>query len=176
VIDLPALARRSAPAFVAAASTAWLAALLAAPWALTRPDGSVGARGTAIAIFLAGRHVCHQRPERSFHLSGVPMPVCARCTGLYAGLPVGFAAGFFSRRLRSAARTRPRSWVLAAAVPTLASVGLELVSGLTSGPSRAFTAAALGAALAVVVTAAFAAHQEAEIPLVDLSDARPGSM
>jgi uncharacterized membrane protein len=166
VIELPALARRSALAFVAAASTAWLAALLAAPWALTRPGGSAGTRGTAIAIYLAGRQVCHQRPERSFHLAGAPMPVCARCTGLYAGLPVGFVAGFLSRRLRSTARNRPRSWVLAAAVPTLASVGLELVSSLTSAPSRALTAATLGVALAVLVTAAFAAR-EAEIGLVD---------
>jgi hypothetical protein len=161
MIELPALARRAALAFVVAASTAWLAALLIAPWALARPGGSAGARGTAIAVYLAGRQVCHQRPERSFHLGGVAMPVCARCTGLYSGVPVGFAAGLLSPRLRRVARDRPRPGVLAAALPTFASVGLELVSGVTSGPSRALTAATLGAAVAVVVTAAFAARPEA---------------
>lgn len=28
---------------------------------------------------------CHQRPERSFFISGFQFPVCARCTGLLLG-------------------------------------------------------------------------------------------
>ena len=31
------------------------------------------------------RLVCHQIPERSLWIAGTPMPVCARCTGLYFG-------------------------------------------------------------------------------------------
>jgi uncharacterized membrane protein len=30
--------------------------------------------------------VCHRMPSRSFWLAGVPMGLCARCTGIYAGL------------------------------------------------------------------------------------------
>lgn len=30
--------------------------------------------------------VCHRMPSRSFWLLGVPMGLCARCTGIYAGL------------------------------------------------------------------------------------------
>ncbi len=78
-------ARRVAFAFVAAASAAWLAALVAAPMTLARPDAPLSARGTALAVHVAGGFVCHQLPHRSFHISGVPMPVCARCTGLYVG-------------------------------------------------------------------------------------------
>ena len=34
----------------------------------------------------AGRFVgCHQRPDRSFFIHGNQFPVCARCTGVFAG-------------------------------------------------------------------------------------------
>ena len=38
----------------------------------------------ARCVYQLGSLICHQRPERSFHLAGVQMPVCARCFGLYA--------------------------------------------------------------------------------------------
>lgn len=34
---------------------------------------------------------CHRRPERSFRVSGRQLHVCARCTGLMAGLAVGWS-------------------------------------------------------------------------------------
>lgn len=34
----------------------------------------------------AGRFVgCHRRPDRSFFIHGKQFPVCARCTGVFAG-------------------------------------------------------------------------------------------
>jgi uncharacterized membrane protein len=33
--------------------------------------------------------VCHQIPERSFIFCGYPLPVCHRCSGIYAGLFLG---------------------------------------------------------------------------------------
>lgn len=43
---------------------------------------------------------CHQRPERSFHYKGKPLPLCARCTGLAVGYCLSFITllllGFFS--------------------------------------------------------------------------------
>lgn len=33
-----------------------------------------------------GKYICHQIPERSFFIKGHQFPVCARCTGFYAGL------------------------------------------------------------------------------------------
>lgn len=29
---------------------------------------------------------CHQKPERSFHFKGKPLPICARCTGILIGI------------------------------------------------------------------------------------------
>ena len=34
---------------------------------------------------------CHCRPDRSFHLRGVQFPVCARCTGILAGMLAALA-------------------------------------------------------------------------------------
>ena len=32
------------------------------------------------------RYICHRIPERSFFIKGHQFPVCARCSGFYAGL------------------------------------------------------------------------------------------
>jgi len=40
---------------------------------------------------LVGYAICHQIPERSFHLGGHQLPLCARCTGIYMGALTGFA-------------------------------------------------------------------------------------
>ncbi len=37
--------------------------------------------------------VCHHDPERSFFYKGKQFPVCARCTGLYGAMPIGFLTG-----------------------------------------------------------------------------------
>lgn len=37
------------------------------------------------------RTLCHGKPERSFHLFDTPMPICARCTGIYLGVLAGIA-------------------------------------------------------------------------------------
>lgn len=52
---------------------------------------------------------CHQNPERSLHLAGMTLPLCARCFGLYAGFGL---AGL----LLSASSKRFAFSVLAAAV------------------------------------------------------------
>lgn len=36
--------------------------------------------------------LCHQIPDRSFHLSGLPMAVCTRCIGIYGAFMVGWLA------------------------------------------------------------------------------------
>jgi uncharacterized membrane protein len=47
---------------------------------------------------LIGYSICHQIPERSFHLGDHQLPLCARCTGTYIGVALGFAAIALLRR------------------------------------------------------------------------------
>ncbi|NLK21660.1 MAG: DUF2085 domain-containing protein [Epulopiscium sp.] len=49
-------------------------------------------------IYFMGRSVCHQFPERSFFIQGTKMPLCARCTGIYLGMFLGFLYLYFRRR------------------------------------------------------------------------------
>jgi uncharacterized membrane protein len=48
--------------------------------------------------------VCHQSPDRTFStVDGGPLPLCARCTGIYTG----FAIGALSQMLTGRVRHRP---------------------------------------------------------------------
>lgn len=64
--------------------------------------------GGAVAVALAGdgavseagrllyRLTCHGLEHRSLHIEGSPMPICARCTGIWGGMVAGsllFLAG-----------------------------------------------------------------------------------
>jgi uncharacterized membrane protein len=65
-------------------------------WLLGTPDGVLG---KADAI---GYAICHQIADRSFQVDGHPLPLCARCTGIYLGVMTGFAILVLSDRRRSA--------------------------------------------------------------------------
>src|SRR5262245_32312506 len=91
-----------APILVAL-STGWATAIGAAPIAA---QGTGASAVAASLIYLAGSVVCHQRPERSFHLAAVQLPVCARCTGLYLGGAAGVLGWLWWRRRRSADEAR----------------------------------------------------------------------
>lgn len=41
------------------------------------------------------KFLCHQIPDRCFKLNGKPLPICSRCTGIYAGIILGFLTNFF---------------------------------------------------------------------------------
>lgn len=69
-----------------------------------RPHASPIVYSFAAAVYGIGSIVCHQRPERSFHLFAVQMPVCARCTGIYAGAAVAALVLFGPARRPRAAR------------------------------------------------------------------------
>lgn len=51
--------------------------------------GAAGLHGLESASRAFFERVCHRQPERSFTLLGSPLAVCARCTGVYAGLLIG---------------------------------------------------------------------------------------
>ncbi len=157
-------AGRLRAAFVAAVA-AWAALLVVTPWLASRAHASPIASGLIVAVYGIGSLVCHQLPERSYHLWTAQMPVCARCAGIYAGAVIGAIAGI----LRPARRGWPGSVpgrgtrraddvriVLAlAAAPTLATLLYEWTTG--DMPSHAIRAAAgvpLGLVVAWLVVAA----------------------
>ena len=68
-------------------------ALLLLGWLLNTPAGLLG---KADAI---GYAVCHRIDVRSFHLGDRPLPLCARCSGMYLGAGLGLIyQSIFSRR------------------------------------------------------------------------------
>ncbi len=50
---------------------------------------------------LVGYGICHQIPARTFHLGGHPLPLCARCTGIYLGALLAVAGMSGWKRYRS---------------------------------------------------------------------------
>lgn len=80
--------------------TVWLVlaltALIMGLWWLGTPGGLTG---KADAI---GYAICHQIAERSFDVHGHPLPLCARCTGIYLGVMIGFGVLLAGQRGRAA--------------------------------------------------------------------------
>src|SRR5262249_44147555 len=85
--------------------------------------------------------VCHQRPERTWHLGVFPLAVCVRCLGIYGGALLAAAMGpRFSRRLWIGSMILLASeWLLEAsgsdATPDLARFAAGLPAGFFSAPA-----------------------------------------
>lgn len=142
---------------VAGAAVLWAVALPAAAYAAALDSGP--ARLLTLAVYGLGGAICHQRDERSFHLFAEQLPVCARCTGLYAG--AALAALWYVSRPRLAPVSAPglttaaRRLLAVAALPLAASVVYEWTTGdVPSNLARAATGIVLGAAVAHVILAA----------------------
>ncbi|HSP33116.1 MAG TPA: DUF2085 domain-containing protein [Thermoanaerobaculia bacterium] len=71
-------------AFVAAIPLLILGASTLCSWAI--------AHGASMRWRLLFRAMCHGIESRCLTLFGVPMPICARCTGIYVGLFFGVVA------------------------------------------------------------------------------------
>ena len=139
-----------APA-VAVLSFSWLALLLASP---------IGPTSLAALTYGIGAFICHQLPERSFHLGGFQIPVCARCLGIYAGFALTAcvqAAMSFPTRAQGLTPSAARRVCVAGALPTAVTLALER-SGVWPGSNnvRAIAGLALGIGVALVVMSAVA--------------------
>lgn len=131
--------------------------VLAVTWALAlplaarvRPASARWARTLASTVYLAGAVVCHQQPDRSFATDGRPWPVCARCTGLYAGAGLGALLLLWPGRAgrRTPSRFVTRAILAAAALPLAGTWAAER-AGLVafSANARAVTGVVLGCAV-----------------------------
>ncbi len=148
-------ARGVTAAGAAGLSIVWAALLMSAPLL-----GDVAAGGVAV-LYAVGSLICHQQPERSFHLAGSQLPVCARCLGLYAGAAIGLAGWWMhaGRRASPLPRDRAAQMLAVAALPTLitvASAGLNV--GDPPNTWRALLALPLGAAAGLVGAAVLTDH------------------
>ena len=143
-----------APPLFALLTVAWLALVVSAPL-LPVPVGA--------ALYVVGSFICHQRPERSFHLFSAQLPVCARCAGIYAGAAIGFSMAWMSPRAHARVlRSSPRTLLLVGAVPTMLTLLLEW-SHLWAGSNvvRGLAGLPLGLSSAfVVVQAAATLHYD----------------
>src|SRR6266404_503184 len=79
------------------------------------------------AIYKTFSFVCHQIPERSFHLAGHQFAVCSRCTGLYAGFAIAALVYPLVRSLRRT-DTPSRLWLMLATLPLIIDFGLGYFS------------------------------------------------
>ena len=144
------------PATFLLSSTLWAAVLISVPYVVRRDDSSPQLLRGASVVYLLGSLICHQRAERSFHPWGVPVPVCARCEGIYLAAPFSIAIVFARRRRDDAlaSRTRCRRLIVFASVPTMMTLAWEWSGGgMTPGIVRALAGAALGAAIAGAIAA-----------------------
>ena len=131
-----------------AVSLIWAVTLPLAAWTVARLHQPALVASSFLA-YTVGAMICHQLPERSFHLWGVQLPVCARCTGIYVGSAVFALAG---RLLPRAERPAARAALIASAVPTAATLVFEWSTGQTpSNTTRALAGVPIGAAVAWVI-------------------------
>lgn len=63
------------------ASVAWLALLTAAVL--------VAHPALTVIVSRFSSFICHQEPDRTFHIGTAAWAVCARCLGLYSAAPIG---------------------------------------------------------------------------------------
>jgi uncharacterized membrane protein len=114
---------------------------------------------------LIGYSICHQIPDRSFYLAGHRLPLCARCTGTYLGVAIGFAMIALLGRWR-AAEMLP-TWMMVVAVGFIGIMGIDGINSylyllrgqpflyLPQNWLRAATGSLNGIALALIVTPIF---------------------
>ncbi len=131
-----------------AIAAAWTAAILLPP--ISRQFG-LAIDGPLYSFF---SYICHQLPERSMHLLGYQLAVCARCFGVYFGLLAGLAVYPLWRRIDEI-EPLPRIWLFLSLVP----IGIDwslTVFGIWENThiSRFVTGLILGAACATYIVPA----------------------
>ena len=133
---------------LALAACGWVILLLAAP---SLPVT------LAAGVYAIGAHVCHQLPERSFHIGFDQLPVCARCTGIYAGVALAAVSAIGRSSRLWPARLSARAMLALGATPTVVTVLAEW-GGIwqPSNVVRAIAGLTLGAAVGLILADAAA--------------------
>mgnify|MGYP005613697723 FL=1 len=72
----------------------WVFLIILAPLAKTNE-----VTGLSSPLYTFFRFLCHQQPERSFHVMAEQFGVCSRCFGVYFGILTGFVVYPLWRRI-----------------------------------------------------------------------------
>lgn len=125
------------------------------------------ANGASMQWRMLFRLLCHGMVTRCLELFGVPMPVCARCVGIYAGMLAGVLAFVLMPFLREKVVRR----VALVAVVPLALDGLTQLTGLReSTPElRMITGLIAGIAFGLWILSAVERRGERNSPILDLT-------
>ena len=129
--------------FVSAIALAVVGLIVAAPFAQSHGHPELSS-----PIYKAFSFVCHQIPERSFHLSGHQFGVCSRCTGLYAGFAVAALLYPLARSLKRS-DTPSRVWLILAALPLVVDFALTYFGIWSNSHLSRFLTGALLSSVAV---------------------------
>lgn len=140
-------ARRTYVALLAGV-TLWCVFILLPPFL---PAAGETGRVLADTVFAFFHLLCHQLDDRTYHLRGVPLAVCARCASIYFGFLAGTIAYPMIRDLRRP-KMPGRAFITIAALPMLLDVGLG-VAGLheVTNLSRTITGGWFGFLVPMVV-------------------------
>ncbi len=143
-----------------AGALVWAPLIPLAAFAAARPEGVPAVYGFALVVYSIGRVVCHQLPVRSFHLWGAALPVCARCTGIYAGAAIVACAALVASNGPGAPGAMPsaataRRVLIAALIPTALTLAYEWTTGaMPANWIRALAGFPIGAAAAWLIASA----------------------
>ena len=145
--------------FIAGIPTVILGAATLCTWAV--------AQGASMQWRLLFRLMCHGRVERCLELFGAPMPICARCAGIYAGMLLGILAFWAVPLLREKVM---RGIAIAAAVP-LALDGFTQLAGLRESTNelRIATGIVAGLAFGLWILSAVERRKDASSHVLDLT-------
>ncbi|MBI1745048.1 MAG: DUF2085 domain-containing protein [Acidobacteria bacterium] len=109
----------------------------------------------AQAVYQSYAGLCHQIPERSFSLFGIPLAVCQRCAAIHFGLLAGLALYPLLAR-RHSLRPLGRAPLLGAALLLALDTGLPWLTGYQNTPwSRVSTGLLAGGVLSFCLVPGF---------------------
>lgn len=125
----------------------WLAVIVAPPFLISN-----GISASPIYKFFG--YICHQIPERSFHVLGHQFAVCSRCFGVYFGLFAGVLTYPLWRPIDSV-EPLPRFWLVLSMLP----ISIDWSLGFfeiweNTHVSRFITGAILGTTCAIYIVPA----------------------
>jgi uncharacterized membrane protein len=127
----------------------WVSLILVAP--VAKANGFAAISSPLYHFF---SFICHQRPERSFHVEGEQFAVCSRCFGVYLGLLLGFVIYPLWRNI-SEIEPLPRFWLFLSLIPITIDWSLTIF-GIWENTqlSRLITGLILGVACAIFIVPA----------------------